>query len=252
MDKLASRTTQGSNVEKQASGIWRLSIPAGKEGKYRWAQLDDYLHLPRKDFHWSPPAHVNLSARVSEIEPAGTWGFGFWNDPFNFSFGVGGTSRRLPALPNAAWFFYASDPNHLSLRNDHPAKGMLAATFSSPLIPSLLLSIGIPILPFLAIPWAARYLRKLARIFINEDASQLTVDPTDWHQYRLEWHPEQVLFYIDDKEVFRTNMSPLGKMGFLIWIDNQYAAFPPGGKIQFGTLLHPRQTWLEITDIEMY
>jgi hypothetical protein len=49
---------------------------------------------------------------------------------------------RLPALPNTAWFFFASPPNYLSLRDDLPAQGALAAVFRSPRLPASLLVLG--------------------------------------------------------------------------------------------------------------
>jgi hypothetical protein len=52
MDNLIARTTQGAEVDKNAAGNWMLSMPAGGGSDYRWAQLDDYLHLSRKNFHW--------------------------------------------------------------------------------------------------------------------------------------------------------------------------------------------------------
>lgn len=251
MDNLISRTTRGAEVNKNDAGNWKLSIPSGRSADYRWAQLDDYLHLPRRDFHWIPPAQLSLSARVSEPQLPGTWGFGFWNDPFNVSLGLSGTARRLPSLPNAAWFFYASEQNHLSLRNDLPAHGMLMATFTSPRIPSIFLSPGIPLLPFLSVPLTSRHLRRLARVMIHEDAARLEMDPTTWHDYKLEWHLGKVRFFLDDRVYFETEICPKGKLGLVIWIDNQYAAFPPDGKIKFGTLPHPRSAWLEIKDIHL-
>src|SRR5690606_30297459 len=101
------------------------SLPAGESGSYRLAQLDDYQGLPRGDFPHQPPFRLRLRARISGAQLPGTWGFGLWNEPLSaqFSFGSG---RKLPALPNAAWFFFASPENHLSLRNDLLGHGPLA------------------------------------------------------------------------------------------------------------------------------
>ncbi|MCJ7623090.1 MAG: family 16 glycosylhydrolase, partial [Anaerolineaceae bacterium] len=205
-------TTPGAEVQNIGAGNWRLSIPPGIQGNYRLAQHDDYPHLPRRDFLWIPPLHMSLSARVSETLLPGTWGFGFWNDPFNISLGLGGTARRLPSLPNAAWFFHASEQNYLSLRNEQPAHGMLMATFSSPRIPSLFLSPGIPFLPFLSVPFTSKYLRRMASLMIHEDAAELDIDPTVWHHYQIEWHLEKVSFYLDDQVQFETETSPKGKL----------------------------------------
>ncbi len=134
---LGQRTQAGGQVDRlDAAGGWRLSLPPGPAGQYRWAQLDDYIPLPRRRFLWTPPVRLSLEARVSAPGLPGTWGFGFWNDPFQASLGLGGTARRLPALPNAAWFFYASPPNFLAFRDDLPAQGLLAATFRLPLLPA--------------------------------------------------------------------------------------------------------------------
>lgn len=245
---LQSRSTPGAEVQPLASGHWRLAIPAGPAGRYRWAQLDDYLHRPRLAFPWQPPLYLSLRARVSHAALPGTWGFGFWNDPFSTSLGLGGAARRLPALPNTAWFFYASPPNHLALY-DHPAQGFLAATFAAPCLPTPLLALGTPALPFLAWPRAARSLRRLARRFIRDDGALLAPDPTAWHVYCLEWRQDRVRFAVDGAVCFETAVVPAGRLGLVLWIDNQYAAFPPEGRLRFGTLPNPEPAWLELADI---
>ena len=186
MNKFRVRATAGAGVTEISPESWRLSLPEGKAGVYRWAQLDDYLHLDRSAFLWLPPVKLTLSARVSTVQIPGTWGFGFWNDPFSASAGIGGTRRRLPALPNCAWFFYASPDNYLALHDTHPAQGFLAATFSSPLIPPALLAVGLPWLPLLALPPSARLIRRFLRSFIKESASRLDLEITNWHAYQLE------------------------------------------------------------------
>lgn len=245
---LEPRTTPGAQVATLATGGWQLSVPEGPGGSYRWAQLDDYLRRARSAFAWRPPVTLRVRARVSAAALPGTWGFGFWNDPFSVSLGLGGTARRLPALPNAAWFFYASPPNYLALRDTHPAQGLLAATFASPRIPTLALTLGTPLLPLLAWPPTARWLRRLTRAFVQEDAAALTVDPTAWHTYALTWQADTVRFAVDDAEVWTTPVAPRGPLGLVLWLDNQYAAFPPEGRLHFGTLPNP-PAWLELAEI---
>ncbi|MBK8618113.1 MAG: hypothetical protein IPN96_13565 [Anaerolineales bacterium] len=108
------RATQNAKVEKIKNG-WRLEIQKGDSLHYRDAQLDDYSQLPRHKF---PHQTVSLSlrAKTSSTSIAGTWGFGLWNDPFGLSLGFGGSPFRLPALPNAVWFFYGSGENYLSFK----------------------------------------------------------------------------------------------------------------------------------------
>jgi hypothetical protein len=247
---LDARTTSGAEVVSSAFNQWRLCIPAGPGRGYRLAQLDDYSALPRARFHWHPPVSLELHARVSAAELPGTWGFGLWNDPFTASLGLAGTARRLPALPEAAWFFYASPPNYLALHDTHPAQGLLAATFASRRIPAPLLVVALPALPLLAWPLTARWLRRMARRFIAEDALRLDFDPTQWHSYRLDWHTNEVGFAVDGALCFSTPITPRGPLGLVLWIDNQYAAFPPDGRLRFGTLTNAL-LWLDLASIDL-
>ncbi|MGC9395803.1 MAG: hypothetical protein ACP5J4_13235 [Anaerolineae bacterium] len=248
MAELDARTAGEAEVVSSAPGRWRLRMPAGPGGSYRLAQLDDYSRLPRSHFLWRPPVRMEVRARVSEAELPGTWGLGLWNDPFTASLGLAGTARRLPALPQAAWFFYASPPNYLALHDTHPAQGLLAATFASQRIPAPVLAVLVPVLPLLAWPLTARWLRRVARRFVAEDALRLDLDPTEWHSYRLEWRADGVSFVVDGEPCFSTPVAPRGPLGLVLWIDNQYAAFPPDGRLRFGTLPNP-PAWLELADL---
>ncbi len=164
------------------AGVWRLELPTGPKGNYRLAQLDDYAALDRAEFEWLAPCSLSLEARAgSSAAIPGTWGFGIWNDPFSLSLGVGGGVRRFPALPNAAWFFFASPPNYLSFRNDLPAQGNLAMTFRSPRWPAVILAAAVPLLPLAAIPAFARLTRRLARRIILQDSVQLSINPAEWN-----------------------------------------------------------------------
>ncbi len=240
--------TPSAQVNQLTPNHWKLTTPAGTAGVYHNAQLDDYRQLSRSSFPWQGPLSFSLEARVSDPNHNGTWGFGFWNDPFNASLGLGGTARRLPALPNTAWFFYASTPNHLAL-HDHPAQGLLAATFRSPKIPSLLLAPGLLFAPFLFARPTARLVRKLAGFLVKDDAVQIEAPVTEWNHYRLDWLADRVDFYLNHKLVFSSPVVPKGKLGLVIWIDNQFAAFPPDGRLKFGTLGNKNATSLEIKNL---
>ena len=232
-------------MEELSTGCFRLAIPGGLAGHYRWAQLDDYANLKRENFLWKAPCSLELKARVSTKNLPGTWGFGFWNDPFTASQGLAGMARRLPALPNTAWFFYASAPNYLALQDDHPAQGFLAAFFSSPHLPAPLLAPGLLALPLLAWRPSARLLRRLASSLIVEDSALVEVDPTQWQTYRVELEPQSSRFYINSRLISEFPQAPRGALGLVIWIDNQYAAFAPDGRLKSGTLPNP-PGWLEV------
>lgn len=245
----------GSQATPAGEGSWRLWIPSGKSGDYRIAQLDDYQGVPRSQFPWRPPLTLALRARASAGGIPGTWGFGLWNDPFSLSLGFKGGTRHLPALPNTAWFFHASPPNYLSLRDDLPAQGFLAATFQSPTPPGPLLALASPVLTLLVLPAAARLLRRLARQFIRQDAVQIDANQsfvdTEWHAYRIDWLPGTVTFAVDGETVLTTQLSPHGPLSLVLWIDNQYAAFPPNGRTVFGTLQFSQPVWLDIIEIRL-
>jgi hypothetical protein len=51
--------------------------------------------------------------------------------------------------------------------------------------------------------------------------------------------------------VFESAVSPHPPLGLVIWIDNQFAAFAPDGKIGFGVLENPEPAWLEIKEIDV-
>jgi len=285
---MEARKTPGANVNAIPDGF-RLTIPAGDNRQYRVAQLDDYAKLSRGHFPAHPPWTLSLLARASASSLPGTWGFGLWNDPFGLSLGFGGNPWRLPALPNAAWFFHASQENYLSLqschsplgkphnsdkanpkgsaiaaneqgiasdiqrpRNDMPANGFMAQAFRSPAIPSTLLALaGIPALPLLATRKSRGVLRKLAGRAVREDGVRLGVDATQWRGYRLEWSPMRCAFWVDDALVLESPVSPRPPLGLVIWIDNQYAAFTPEGKIGFGVLANTEPAWLEVKNVDV-
>ena len=247
--KLIPRSTPGAKVEKISSGAdgkrSRLLIPVGPADKYRLAQLDDYATLSRGRFPLRSPLRLNLSARVSSQFIPGTWGFGLWNDPFGLSLGFGGNPFRLPALPNAVWFFGASPESHLSFRDNKPGQGFLAQTFRSPAFHPLLVPAGA------ALPFSRKTARRFLGRVIAEDGARISVDVTQWHSYQLDWREEWVSFEVDETLVFKSPVSPPPPLGLVIWIDNQYAAFTPEGKIGFGVLENPEPAWLEVQDIEL-
>jgi hypothetical protein len=238
---MKARTTPGAAIEKTEKG-YLMKIPAGDSSSYRFAQIDDYFGLPRRKF----PHHsltLSLRARTSSLSLPGTWGFGVWNDPFGMSLGFGANRFRLPTLPNAAWFFGASQENHLSF-SDKPAQGFLAQSFRSPKFHASLIPAG------LVLPFSPKTTRRMLSKVIAEESSALGVDVTQWHSYKLEWSEKRVVWYVDEAEVFESPLGPNPPLGLVIWIDNQFAAFTPAGKISFG-VLDGDEEWLEIEDLVM-
>jgi hypothetical protein len=248
--KLAPRRAGGASVDPIPAG-WRLNMPSGPAHSYRLAQLDDYARTPRSKLEHTPPWSCSLRARVSSADLPGTWGFGLWNDPFGLSLGFGGKPGRLPVLPETAWFMHASPPNWLSLReNDTPANGFFAGAFRSSQIPSMAFAPGLLAAPFLAIKPVARSLRRLASKIIRQDQARVNTDVTLWHEYSIHWLKESCIFCLDGIETLTTACSPRPPLGLVIWIDNQYAAWTPEGRLSYGTLENPA-AWMEIKALEV-
>jgi hypothetical protein len=99
--------------------------------------------------------------------------------------------------------------------------------------------------PMLFWPWLAQKLRKGFPHWIAEDSFALDVDPDQWHSYSLVWERERVIFTVDG-QIYETAISPQCPLGIVIWIDNQFAAFPPDGRLAYGTLANPHPSWLDI------
>jgi hypothetical protein len=107
------------------------------------------------------------------------------------------------------------------------------------------------ILAGIALPFSRRTTRQLIGKVIGEDGIALSVNVTQWHRYRLDWREERVSFEVDGVQAFESPVSPYPPLGLVIWIDNQYAAFTPEGKIGFGVLENPEPAWLDVQDIEL-
>ena len=274
---LTPHITPNARVDEIERG-WRLSIPAGNANEYRNAQLDDYARLSRRRFPHRFPLRLSLLARTSSDSIPGTWGFGLWNDPFGLSLGFGGNPFRMPALPNAVWFFGASKENYGSFKDFRPerseerklrrtqskdasttgfatnaqpsaqrgvANGFMAQTFRSPTFHPLLILAGI------AFPFSRKMTRRMLGSIIGEDGVAVSVDNTEWHRYSLTWGEKRVSLEVDNVQVFESAVSPNPPLGLVIWIDNQYASFTPDGKIGFGVLANPEPAWLEIRELEI-
>jgi len=239
---LLTRIAGGGSVTRTPNGF-HLAIPDGDSRSYRVAQFDDYAQLARKDFPHRSSLRLSLRARASADSIPGTWGFGLWNDPFGLSLGFGGNPFRVPALPNAVWFFHASEENYLSFSNK-PENGFLAQTFRSPVFPlGRLARVGA------TFPFSRAKARELMGGVVEEDGVRLGVDVTEWHEYRFEWSAKQSAFWVDDVLVLETSVSPRPPLGLVIWIDNQFAAWHPDGKIGFGILENTEPAWLELKDL---
>jgi hypothetical protein len=229
--------------------IDRATLRLAPAQSYTDAQLDDTQVLARKRFCWKPPLSFSMRARTSVSDPLGTFGFGFWNDPFSLSLGMGGAARKLPAAPQCAWFFYGSPPHDLPLAEGVPGSGWKAQTLSFRRLPPLLLApIAAGGMLLAAWPFTRRWAFRLARRFYSAEDQLLGIDPSRWHTYAIEWTASAVRFSVDGRNVLCSAHPPHAPLGLVLWIDNQYAFASPEKGFGFGVLPLDREQVLELED----
>jgi hypothetical protein len=240
--------TIGSGLLQHQAGALRCCLEPVDATSYSDAQITDYQGLPRRKFPWCPPLHLKVRAWMSHSTTRlkGTAGFGFWNEPFVPA------SRQLPRLPQAVWFFFASTPNNMALAQGIPGHGWKAAVFDATRWQALLLAPLAPIgFLLMRVPVLYRYLWPIGQRAIGVSETILPVDPVEPHVYELEWHPNAVKFRIDGEQVHATPYAPKGPLGFIAWMDNQYAVVTPQGRFKFGLIATPHRQWLSMDQIEI-
>lgn len=241
----------GTGTVDHTPGVVRCELKPDPPQQYSDAQITDYQGLPRRAFPWSPPVRLIVRAWASHPMEAinGTAGFGFWNEPF---VPVGTT---LPRLPRAVWFFFGSPPNNMALAQGVPGFGWKAATLDSTRPGFLALAPVAPI-GFLLMRFPALYRRlwPVGQRALGASEAILPVDLGDPHDYQLDWLPDSVIFQVDGQRVHHAPYSPRGPLGFIAWIDNQYAVVTPQGQFRFGTLAihHPQALIIEQIEIRSW
>lgn len=235
-----TRWLQGAGRLESGDSTVCLATQDARAGQYSDAQLDDYHSLPRRQWPWRPPTRMQIRARASSASLVGTAGFGFWNDPFTLSGGV-------TALPEAAWFFYASPPSNMALVPDVPGWGWKAAIVHAARIGAVMQ--GMP--TAVAVLWArwtgrtqaaARWVQRIS----GAHEASIQLDWTAWHTFELDWQRDAAAFWVDGDQVLRAPRPPAGPLGFVAWVDNQFAVATPRGEFRFGTLDAPGRQWLEL------
>lgn len=267
-NRLRPHLIGGGRLELQPSGPIRLLLPPTGRG-YVDAQLDDYQGLRRSGFRWTPPMSLSLRARASHPAPPGTLGFGLWNDPFGISLGGSGGVRRFPAAPQAVWFFYGSPPNDFDFGSREasraakpdpnrrsevavPGGRWRAAVIRSPRLPAWLVAPGAALAFLLsAIPGVRKPAVWAVRKAISGMQRPVAAPLDQWHHYRIDWRHGQVDFAVDGQPVASSPLAPAGRLGFVAWIDNQYAILSEKPGIRFGVLPTQTEAWLEIDDLEL-
>lgn len=238
----------GAGALEPTDGVLRCVLNPASDRQYSDAQITDYQGLARRDFPWRPPLHMRVRAWASHRadQLKGTAGFGFWNEPF---VPIG---RGLPRLPRAVWFFCASTSNDMALAKGVPGHGWKAATIDATRWPFLAL---IPFAPIgfllMRIPALYRALWPVGQRALGVSEALLPVELDEPHTYELTWQADSVTFQVDGETVLVSRSAPRGPLGFIAWIDNQYAVVTPQGRFRFGLIATSERQWLALDEIEI-
>jgi hypothetical protein len=73
----------------------------------------------------------------------------------------------------------------------------------------------------------------------------------EWHDYALEWRADGARFLVDGQLVLETDRSPRGPLGFVAWIDNQWAVATPDGRLRFGLLGCSHPLWMDLAEVRI-
>ncbi len=251
-----TQTCVGGGYLSTEDSVLRMGFAAAQQGQYTDSQIDDYGERSRSDFPWRLPLRMEVRARSSQAAATstsipessnilrGTAGFGFWNYPFS-------VRGDILMLPEAIWFFYASPPSNMALVPDSIGWGWKAQVVHSLHVGALA-----AVLPtILATGWgrltgdirpAARWLQRLS----GTHEALLPVDMTIWHTYVLEWRKETATFWVDGSLVLQVPRPPTRPLGFVAWLDNQYAIATPRGVLRFGTVASGPE-WFELDSVRI-
>ena len=248
-DTLNARWTRtcigGADLLLSGSTV-RMAFASARQGHYTDAQIDDYGRLPRAKFPWKPPVRMEVRARSSlpAATLAGTAGFGFWNYPFS-------VRGDILMLPEAIWFFYASPPSNMALVPGVPGWGWKAQVVHSMRPAALVSTLPLALTAAFGIVTgetrpASRWMQRLT----GANEALLSVNMVEWHTYVIEWQSHEALFWVDGDLVLRAPQPPARPLGFVAWLDNQYAIATPRGVFRFGTVNSGPQ-WFELDSVSI-
>ena len=222
----------------------RMLVAGARRDRYADAQIGDYAGLPRRRFPWRPPLRLTVRARASG-PIAGTAGFGFWNNPFS---PLGG----WPALPAALWFFHASPPSDMPLAIGVPGHGWKVASIDATSPAALALApLAAPVALLNGIPAFYRRAWPAVQRALAIDEAPISAPGRDWSTYTLEWHARGARFTVDGAVVLDTGRAPRGPLGFVAWVDNQWAVVTPWGRFGWGLLEVAGAQWIDLGSVRI-
>ena len=158
----------------------------------------------------------------------------------------------MPALPRVVWFFYASPRSNMKLDIDTPGHGWKAATLDAKRVPFVLLVPTAPLaVPLMNLGPLYRGLWPVAQRAMGVREAALEIAMTHWHTYVIEWDRNGTRFSVDGGQILESESSPAGPLGFVMWLDNQYAVVTPWGRFGYGLLESPERQWMEVDSLSI-
>jgi hypothetical protein len=256
LDQRWTQTCTGGGSLAIVDSALRMSFDSAQQGSYSDAQIDDYGRLARSAFPWRPPLRMEVRARSSLPAATlsstgdstnilrGTAGFGFWNYPFSIR-------GDILMLPESIWFFYASPPSNMALVPGIPGFGWKAQVIHTMRPGALASTVPLALTAGLGLLTgqtraASRWMQRLT----GAREALISSDMTSWHDYVLEWRQDEAIFRVDDQLVLRAPQPPTRPLGFVAWLDNQYAVATPRGVLRFGAIASGPQ-WFEMDFIRI-
>ncbi len=241
----------GSGSTHQQAGALHLTLPPTDASAYHDAQLTDYA--ANADFRWQAPVRLEVISQcvaggevASGYPLVGTAGFGFWNHPFMEGF-------RGQILPQVAWFFFSAPPNRMQLAQGVGGAGWKAATLDAKRWQFLALTpTAPPGVLLMRIPALYRRLWPIGQRALGVSEHMLdTRLLLERHTYTIDWQRDSISFTVDGITVHQAPTAPHGRLGFIAWIDNQYAVVTPQGRFGSGVVAvpHPQTLVLERVSI---
>lgn len=236
---------QGLASVLQTDDSIQLLHPAHDASDYHNAQISNYD--TQRIFTLRPPLRLSLRAQANTSDIRGTAGFGFWNHPF-------APNETRFDVPQAVWFFFSSSESDMALAKDVAGHGWKAATFNAKQWAFWSLLPTAPIaMPLMNIKVAYDALWSIGQRAIG--VSEKALDPsmlTEDHHYQIDWLPDRAIFRIDGDIVHEAIANiPNNALGFVAWIDNQYAIVSPKGRFGFGMVDVPHPQHLTLRDIQL-
>lgn len=251
-----TQVTTGGGKLSIDKAILRMSYESAQPDSYTDTQIDDYTMVSKSDYLWKPPLRMTVRARASHQAASadsteksknilrGTAGFGFWNKPFTMQ-------GQWSTLPESVWFFYSAPPSNMALVPGLPGWGWKAQVVHSKRLTTIPSGVQFALTAGYArltgdTKLASRWLQRVS----NTHEALIEDDMTAWHTYTLEWRERDVKFWVDGELILRTSQAPTQPLGFVAWLDNEYAIVTPQGQVKFGKTQVGAQ-WLDVDNVKI-